>query len=141
MAIVLHCTEGSFESADSWIKNIQSAVSYHYVVKSDGEIVQYVKDEDTAWANGLIVNPLWEGIIERENPNLYTISIAFAGLAKEGPTLAQVVNMAKLVANLSTKHNIPIDYQHVIPHNEIRTDKLCPGSKFDTAAVRYLSTL
>lgn len=139
--IVIHCTDGSFESADSWIKSVSSAVSYHYVVKPDGTPVQYVNTAAAAWANGLVVNGTWPGLIDKVNPNLYTISIAYAGDPQKGPTLQQVITMAALIKNLSTNYNLTIDENTVIPHNAIRRDKTCPGIGMDMKALRWLASL
>lgn len=140
-AIVLHVTEGSYESARDWTKRTEAAASYHYIIKPDGTQVEFVRPDAAAWANGLVVDSKWPGIIPRENPNLYTLSVAYAGTAAAGPTLKQFLSMAYLVAALAQEYQIPIDENTVIPHNAIRADKQCPGRLLDIAALRYLSTL
>jgi len=47
--IVLHNTEGAFAGAISHFQNRDSEVSAHYLISRQGEIVQMVKDDDTAW--------------------------------------------------------------------------------------------
>lgn len=51
--IVLHSTDGTFESALDWFQHPESRVSSHYVVARDGRIVQCVKLEDQAWHAGV----------------------------------------------------------------------------------------
>lgn len=140
-AIVIHVTEGSYESAKSWIQKIESAVSYHIIVDTDGYPHRFVEDHEAAWANGIIVNPTWTGLKRRINPNLYTLSLAYSGTAQMGPTLAQVLSMAEIISNWSKEWDIPLDKLHIIPHNAIRGDKLCPGKKCDVSAIAYLASL
>lgn len=139
--IVIHCTEGTYESAKSWIVNPQSAVSYNFIVKEDGTPVEFVAPEAAAWANGLTVRPTWRGITPRVNPNLYTLSIAYAGTGAVGPTKAQALMLAGLIAEYAQKFSIPIDALHIIGHNEIRQDKSCPGKKCNMIALRWLASL
>jgi N-acetyl-anhydromuramyl-L-alanine amidase AmpD len=139
-AFVIHVTEGTYESAKSWIQKITAAVSYNYVVKEDGTPVCFVHPNNAAWANGLIERPTWPGIHPTINPNLYTISIAYAGFASQGPTIEQVFTIAQLLKELSTQYEIPLDDLHVIGHNQIRGDKQCPGTKCEVTGLRYLAT-
>jgi len=141
LAIVIHVTEGSFESAKSWIMKEESAVSYHFIVKHDGTAVQFVYTTAAAWANGVVVNSAWAARQGKINPNLYTISIAYAGTAAVGPTAKQIVAIADLVRQVSDQYAIDISEQTVIPHNLIHTQKTCPGKKCDLVAIRYLASL
>lgn len=140
-AIVLHVTEGSSESAIKWCMNPISKVSYHYIVDECGEITEMVNPENTAWANGLVVESSWNLKKEGINPNQYTISIAYAGTAEAGPTRAQVIAIAELVREMSDRYKIPLDKFHVVGHYIIRTDKTCPGRKMPIECVLALATL
>jgi len=83
--IVNHIVAGSAKSCDSWFRtpnNRQS--SAHFLVTFEGEIFQYVRIEDMAWANGLKLydipkakSPLIRSITI--NPNLYSVSIEHEG--------------------------------------------------------------
>jgi len=139
--IVIHVTEGSYESAKDWITRPESSASYNFIIKEDGTPVQFVPIESAAWANGLAVDPKWRGINRRVNANLYTVSIAYAGTAALGPNIQQFFTLALLSKSLAAQLNLIIDTNTLIPHNEIRADKTCPGNRCDLKALRYLSSL
>jgi N-acetyl-anhydromuramyl-L-alanine amidase AmpD len=72
---------------------------------------------------------------------LYTIGIAFAGLASQKPTQAQIAKCAKLISTLANYYNIPIDKKTVVPHNSIRADKICPGLYVSIDSLIYLANM
>lgn len=76
IAIVIHTMGGTLPGCDSWFQNPQSQVSAHYGVGQEtGEIHQYVQEQDTAWANGVLESGnRWFGT-PGVNPNTETISI------------------------------------------------------------------
>jgi hypothetical protein len=128
-ALVIHVMEGTMESTLSWFRSPASKVSSHYGVSREGEVVQYVRDEDTAWHAGRVLRPTAEMVLERPgvNPNLWTIGIEHEGGANQEPTSAQLAASAELMKMLSDRWNIPLDLRHVIPHRAIYAEKTCPG--------------
>lgn len=127
-AIVLHMTQGSSRSTISWFLNPISEVSAHYLITEDGEIIQFVKEEDTSWHAGVVKNPKWPGLIKGVNPNLYTIGIETALLTPtQIPSWRQWTALARLVKEVCERNNIPIEARNIVNHNEIRADKSCPG--------------
>lgn len=121
--IVVHIMSGSLVGTDSWFADPASQVSAHYGVGFNGEIHQYVKEEDTAWTQGLKVppinKPLFKLYKEGYNPNLYCI-----GIENEGQDLsivheAQISSLVALIKDISTRWNIPIDRDHIIGHYEV----------------------
>ena len=114
--IVLHWIVGTLESADVTFKNPNRIASAHYGI-GDDEIHQYVKEEDTAFANGN-----W-------TMNLRAISIEHEG----GPDLP-ISNLtyetsAKLVAGIAKEYSIPLDRDHVKKHKEVSDNPTaCPGT-------------
>ena len=140
-AFVIHVTEGNFTGALEWCLNPKSTVSYHFIVKDDGQIYQFVNTENTAWHAGIAVKPTWTGHTIGRNPNLETIGIAFAGWAAKGPTLAQIWAIRELILKFSAIHRIPLDRKNIIGHNEIRADKVCPGAKANIDAILYFAQL
>jgi len=138
---VIHMTEGSFQSAVNWCSDIKSQVSYHFIIDADGKDVCLVMPENTAWHAGRVVNSKADILKFGRNPNLYTIGIALAGYASQGPTMAQIVRCAKIMQIISTYYSVKLDKKTVIPHNAIRTDKLCPGLKVSIDTLIYLSSL
>lgn len=138
---VIHMTEGSFKSGVEWCLNVKSQVSYHFIIDSDGSDVCLVMPENTAWHAGKITNPRTDFVKNGPNPNLYSIGIAMAGFASQGPTASQIAKCARLMNMLSVYYNIPLDKKTIIPHHDIRTDKICPGLKVSIDTLVYLSSL
>jgi N-acetylmuramoyl-L-alanine amidase len=134
LAIVNHIMCGTLDGTDTWFKNPASQVSAHYGIGKDGSIHQYVKDEDTAWAVGIVKNPSSPLIGQNPgvNPNYYTISIEHEGYPQDGITEAQYQSTLWLHKQLIAKFNIPVDETHITGHfafdSVSRTD--CPGPKF-----------
>ena len=118
--IVIHDTEGSWDSALSLIQDPARAVSWNYTVRSnDGHIAQHVKTEDVAWhAGNWYVNAKGIGI-EHEG---------FAADQGAWYTEAMYRSSAKLVRYLAAKYTIPLDRNHIIGHDNV------PGTVPSTVA-------
>ena len=131
-AIVLHITDGSASSALSWLTSRKSQVSAHYLVSQHAPyIVQMVDEDKGAWHCGRVVRPTWKGYTG-ENPNKYTLGIeAVSPSSRWLPNWGQWTAWARLVKDLATKHNIPLNKLGIVNHNEIRADKTCPGKYFN----------
>jgi hypothetical protein len=140
-ALVIHVMEGTMESTLSWFRSPVSKVSAHYGVSRAGEVVQYVRDEDTAWHAGRVLRPTAEMVLERPgvNPNLWTIGIEHEGGADQEPTSVQLAASAELMAMLADRWTIPLDLRHVIPHRAIFAAKTCPG-RIDVGTLVELAT-
>jgi N-acetylmuramoyl-L-alanine amidase CwlA len=72
---------------------------------------------------------------------LTTIGIALAGFADIGPTASQISACAKIINTLAVYYNIAIDKNSIIPHHDIRSDKICPGQYVDKGTLIYLARL
>jgi N-acetyl-anhydromuramyl-L-alanine amidase AmpD len=109
--IVIHDTEGSYDSAISGFQDPTQYTSAHYVIRSsDGAITQMVPTRDVAWHAGN-----WQY-------NMNSIGIEHEGFAAEGGTWyteSMYQSSAKLVRYLAAKYNIPLDRQHIIGHEEV----------------------
>lgn len=133
-AIVIHITEGTAASVDSWFRSPTSRVSAHYMVTQAGALHQYVREEDTAWHAGAIVRPTWAGLKRtaagaRLNPNTYTIGIEHEAKTASTPWSAAMYERSSLLlAELNIRWRIPLERATIIGHREIRADKTCPGS-------------
>jgi hypothetical protein len=110
-------------------------------VSREGEVVQYVRDEDTAWHAGRVLRPTAEMVLERPgvNPNLWTIGIEHEGGADQEPTSAQLAASAELMKLCSDRWGIPLDLRHVIPHRAIYAAKTCPG-RIEVSTLIQLAT-
>jgi len=109
--IIIHTTQGSYDSAINWFQNPISNVSAHYVVRSaDGEVTQMVHEKDIAWHagnsmyNALSIGIEHEGFIDQPDiwytPNLYEASAA-------------------LVRDIAARNRIPLDRAHILGHSEV----------------------
>lgn len=130
-AIVIHIMEGSMSATRSWFFTDASDVSSTYGISKLGEIVQYVEEDDTHAANGIVVRPTAAIVLERPgvNPNLYTISIEHEGTGLADLTDEQRKASAWLIGDIASRRKkITIDHRHVIPHHAIRANKTCPGA-------------
>lgn len=127
--IVLHVIEGSQVSCDNWFANPISKVSSNYSIGFTGEIHQYVKDEDTAWAQGTVLNPTFSLYKPNISPNLYCLSIEHEGIDLSIVHEAQINATVGLIRSLAAKWSIPLDRDHIIGHYQIRSSKPnCPAT-------------
>jgi N-acetyl-anhydromuramyl-L-alanine amidase AmpD len=108
--IVIHDTEGSYESSIAWFQDPASYVSAHYVIRSsDGQVTQMVQNKDVAWHAGN-----WY-------MNMHSVGVEHEGYAAEGATWyteAMYRSSAKLVRYLADKYNIPLDREHIVGHEQ-----------------------
>ena len=106
------------------------AVSSHFVIRRDGELLQFVSTLERAWHAG---RSSWRG---RDNCNDYSIGIELEGLEGERFEAAQYARLAVLLRALASEHPALVDvagHEHVAPGR-----KLDPGPGFDWARLRAL---
>ena len=127
-AIVVHLIDGSFAAGESVFRDPNAHKSAHYAVSRDGEIHQYVDENDTAFHAGIVVNPTWSLLKPRINPNFYTIGIEHEGRPDDEWAAVQMSASAGLIAEIARRWDIPLDEEHVIRHHQIRASKTCPGN-------------
>jgi N-acetylmuramoyl-L-alanine amidase len=136
-AIVIHLAAGSLIGTDSWFlmspeKRGEPASSAHYCVGKEGQIHQYVKEEDRAYHAGRVLEPTAKLVTETfpgVNPNLWTIGIEHEGMLDDDWPEAMIDASAALVAEICLRWDIPIDRDHIIKHHEVFSAKPCPGPK------------
>jgi len=112
--IVIHRIYGSLASADQTFLSGNRRTSAHYGVGWKGEIYQWVKEEDTAWANG-------NWIMNRR-----AVSIEHEDKQTETYTDKQYAASSWLVKEIATRYRIPLDRAHIVKHNEV-VPTACPG--------------
>ncbi len=111
--IVIHDTEGSYDSAINHFQDTHSYVSANYVIRSsDGAITQMVHNSGVSWgaADWYV--------------NMHAINIEHEGIAAQGNTWyteAMYKSSATLVRWLANKYHIPLDRQHIIGHDNVPT--------------------
>lgn len=139
LAIINHIMCGTLDGTDSWFKNPSSQVSAHFGVGKDGSVHQYVKEEDTAWANGRKSSPDqdWLSQFPAVNPNQWTISIEHEGYPDQPFTPEQIAATIELHKYLVNKWGIVIDDTHITGHFRIDSvsRKDCPGPNFPWAQI------
>jgi MYXO-CTERM domain-containing protein len=122
--VVVHTMQGSYTGTKSWFKNPDAQVSCHYVMRSvDGEVTQMVLDKDKAWhvgsSNGTSIGIEHEGYVD-DPAKWYTWET--------------YVSSARLTRWLTTRHDIPVDRDHIVGHvelpNQTHTDP-GPGWNWD----------
>lgn len=128
--IVIHVSEGDASSVVSWFNNPAAKVSAHYLVRSDGKILQFVDEDDTAWHAGRVYRPSARLVLGRapSNPNVYSIGIEHEGDGTHELTDAQRAASVALIADICRRRHIPVDRDHIIGHREIFIGKTCPGA-------------
>jgi len=137
--IMIHDTEGSYQSSIDWFRDPASFVSAHYIIRSsDGEVTQMVKNKDIGWhARNWYIN-------------MHSIGVEHEGFSAEGATWyteAMYRSSAKLVRYLADKYDIPLDRDHIIGHdqnyppasNRVATMHTDPGPFWDWE--RYMELL
>ena len=146
--IVLHIMEGTLMGTDAWFHNPNSNASTNFGVGKDGRIFQWVADEDTPWANGVVNDPDMDNIFIKgwlargENFNTRTFSIEHEGYTGEPWTDAMYKSSTWLCAEImryfpnirDTWNNNPeVRRQLIIGHYQIDyiNRKNCPGSGVD----------
>jgi N-acetylmuramoyl-L-alanine amidase CwlA len=125
-AIVIHIIDGNFAAGESVFRDPTSQKSAHYGISPDGTVHQYVDENDTAFHAGILVNPSWDLLKPRVNPNFYTIGIEHEGGPDDRWPEAQLEASATLVARIALRWEIELDDSHVIRHHQIRASKACP---------------
>ncbi|MEA1960425.1 MAG: N-acetylmuramoyl-L-alanine amidase [Bacillota bacterium] len=131
IVIVDHITTGLYPGTLHWMQNPTAKASAHYLVTKTGLIFQMVKDEDTAWANGVVNKPNWP-LYDGTNPNRYTLTIEHEGLAGDALTEEQYQASLWLHKKLIQKWHIAVTEDTIIGHYRIdgvnRVN--CPGPNF-----------
>lgn len=130
-----------------------AGVSVHYIVDRDGQIFCYIPEDRSAWHAGY---GTWLDDEKYTNKmNKYSIGIEVMGMGtyqemsgylhkwqynkipKEnlGFTDAQYESLKALVADICARHNVPLDRDHVIGHEEFSPKKSDPGDLFDWSRI------
>lgn len=124
--VVWHITEGSGESALDWLTAPASEVSAHDLVMEDGELVNLVPGDDTAWANGPVNAPridfkiVLQTVATGTNPNRVSYSIESAGRSSygRGGSLSprQQATLIVRTAQVCMRYMLTADGEHILRH-------------------------
>lgn len=141
VAIVTHIMEGSMAGTMSHFNSPNSKASAHYGISKEGEIVQYVDEDDTAWHAGRVNKPTHPLVLDRmpDSPNLYTIGIEHEGFTADEPTEKMIKASLWLMKDISSRHGFILSRRTLINHREIASDKKCPGKMDATSILQWLA--
>ncbi|MFC4031529.1 N-acetylmuramoyl-L-alanine amidase [Streptomyces polygonati] len=122
--IVIHDTEGSWDSAMQLVQD-PTYLAWHYTVRSsDGHVAQHLRTRDVGWHAGN-----WY-------TNAKSIGIEHEGFLVDPDawyTEAMYQASARLVRYLAAEYRIPLDRQHILGHDNVPgpTADYIPGMHTD----------
>lgn len=132
--IVIHTVQGSKDSAIHTFSSgrLSYPRSAHYTIGKDGEIIKSVPARKEAWHAG--TSPLGSGgKYESRVLNENSIGIEHAGFVDDPnfPTEEQYISSAALTRYLCQLYDIPMDRNHIVGHEEIKSAKGDPGPNWN----------
>ncbi len=108
--IVIHDTEGSWDTALQLVQD-PTYLGWHYTVRSsDGQIAAHMDPKDVGWHAGN-----WY-------VNMHSIGVEHEGFAAQGATWyteSLYESSAALVRHLAHEYGVPIDRAHIIGHDQV----------------------
>ncbi|MFI5621167.1 N-acetylmuramoyl-L-alanine amidase [Streptomyces sp. NPDC051567] len=128
--IVVHVTQGGFESSVNAFKNPWHKASAHYIVRQDGHVEQMVRELDVAYHAG------------NRSMNERSVGIEHVGFVDRPKdfTDAMYASSARLAADICRRYGIPADREHLIAHSEVPgADHTDPGPLWNWD--RYLTLI
>ncbi len=87
-AVVLHHTSGAYAGSVAWCMNPESQVSYHVIIKEDGERTVLAGDNQRAWHAG---KSYWR---HKPDLNSWSLGVAFAGDTYKNPLTKEQIESA-----------------------------------------------
>ncbi len=113
--VAIHDIEGSALDGINVMHNVNSGVSIHYIVDTNGTVYQLLHDKDI----GYHVGNYWY--------NQRAVGIEHAGYAASGYqwyNSQEYQASARLTAYLVKKYHIPLDRQHIVAHGTVPSPAL-----------------
>ncbi|MDT0269430.1 N-acetylmuramoyl-L-alanine amidase [Streptomyces sp. DSM 44915] len=127
--VVIHMPEATYPVTLQVFQDPGHGAATHYVVRSeDGHVAQLARELDVAFHAG------------NQSFNERSIGIEHEGWHDQPEYLTDALyaSSAQLVAGICARHEIPVDRQHIVGHNEVPdVVRLCPGPHWDWD--RYLT--
>jgi N-acetyl-anhydromuramyl-L-alanine amidase AmpD len=87
-AVVLHHTSGGYAGSVAWCLNPESKVSYHCIIKRDGERTILASDNQRTWHAG---KSYWRN---RGDLNSWSLGVAFEGDTYKEPLSKEMIESA-----------------------------------------------
>ena len=147
--VIIHVAQtATLDQLAGWFNNPNAGVTAHYGTGQDGKVYRFVKEEDTAFANGILNKPNmaipWVAKCVQDNPaftaknnygiaNARSFSIENCGFTGNPVPVPQWQALVELVADICNRWCIPVDNQHIIRHADVDSVNrgMCPGTGFD----------
>ncbi|ATY98318.1 N-acetylmuramoyl-L-alanine amidase [Streptomyces cavourensis] len=120
--VIIHVTQGSFDSAVQVFQDPAHRAATHYIVGQDGRVVQMIRELDVAYQAG------------NRSFNERAVGIEHEGFVDRPEDLTKEMYeaSARLTASICARYDIPIDREHIIGHVEVPgTDHTDPGPHWD----------
>ncbi|MCX5109190.1 N-acetylmuramoyl-L-alanine amidase [Streptomyces sp. NBC_00378] len=120
--VVIHVTQGSYQSAVKVFQDPGHGAAAHYVVRKDGHVTQMIRELDVAFHAG------------NRSYNERSVGIEHEGFVERPQdfTAAMYGASARLTAVICGRYGIPVDREHIIGHVEVPgTDHTDPGKHWD----------
>ncbi|MXG25317.1 N-acetylmuramoyl-L-alanine amidase [Streptomyces sp. YIM 132580] len=120
--VIIHVTQGSFDSAVRVFQDPAHRAATHYIVGQDGRVVQMIRELDVAYQAG------------NRSYNERAVGIEHEGFVDRPKDLTRAMyeSSARLTASICARYDIPIDREHIIGHVEVPgTDHTDPGPHWD----------
>lgn len=139
IAFVIHRAGGSVRGVDSWFNTSLAArrlaqpnagrSSAHCCIRKDGITHEYVKPEDTAFANGIVEKTDWPLVSAMAgiNPNLWTYSCELEGVVGDALTDAQYSALIDLIKAVFADFIAASPNRRTIGKHDDITRTSCPG--------------
>ena len=118
-------------SAHPYFRDLENLrVSAHFLIRRDGETIQFVSVNDRAWHAGV------SHCLGRENVNDFSIGIELEGCDEDTFNDAQYDSLRKLI-DLLVGHFPQMSYERIFGHSDIAPDrKTDPGPNFNWSRLR-----
>ncbi|MEU6523028.1 peptidoglycan recognition family protein [Streptomyces sp. NPDC046924] len=120
--VIVHVTQGSFDSAVRAFQDPGHRAATHYIVGQDGRIAQMIRELDVAYHAG------------NRDYNERSIGIEHEAFVDRPQDLTDEMYeaSARLTARICARYDIPVDRKHIIGHIEVPgTDHTDPGPHWD----------
>ncbi|MFJ3984087.1 N-acetylmuramoyl-L-alanine amidase [Streptomyces fungicidicus] len=120
--VIVHVTQGSFDSAVQAFQDPGHKAAAHYIVGQDGRVTQMIRELDVAYHAG------------NRDYNERSIGIEHAGFVDrpEDFTDEMYEASARLTARICARYDLPVDRKHILGHVEVPgTDHTDPGPHWD----------
>ncbi|MET8577870.1 N-acetylmuramoyl-L-alanine amidase [Streptomyces sp. NPDC005012] len=120
--VVMHVTQGGYDSAVRVFKDPSHRAATHYIVEQDGRVTQMIRELDVAYHAG------------NRDYNERSVGIEHVGFVDRPQdfTPAMYAASARLTARICERYGIPVDREHIIGHHEVPgADHTDPGPHWD----------